>query len=77
MPKGKASYFSEKLCYNAIVIIKAEAKLTSGKAIALKTRAELNQQAENLEAEIRQLEDKIKTEKKEAAKIEEIIENSG
>lgn len=30
-----------------------------------------------MEAEIRQLEERIKTEKEEAAKVEEIIENSG
>ena len=51
--------------------------MAAGKAISIKTRTELNQQAENLEAEIKQLEDKISNEKKEAAKIEEIIENSG
>lgn len=57
--------------------MKAEARLAAGKAISIKTRTELNQQAENLEAEIKQLEDKISCEKKEASKIEEIIENSG
>ena len=57
--------------------MKAEARLAAGKAISIKTRTELNQQAENLEAEIKQLEDKINCEKKEASKIEEIIENSG
>ena len=55
----------------------AEARLAAGKAVSIKTRSELNQQAENLEAEIRQLEDKISSEKREAAKIEEVIENSG
>ena len=34
----------------------AEAKLAEGKEISMRTRTELNQQAENLEAEIRQLE---------------------
>ena len=43
----------------------------------MRTRSELNQQAENLETEIRQLEARIAEEKKEAAKVEEIIENSG
>ena len=37
------------------------------------TRSELNQQADNLEAEIKELDQKIKTEKAEADKIEEII----
>ena len=36
----------------------------------------MNQQAENLETEIRQLEERIYKERKEAAKVEEIIENS-
>ena len=36
-------------------------------------RSELNQQADNLEAEIKELEQKIKTEKAEANKIEEIV----
>ena len=40
-------------------------------------RSELNQQAENLETEIKQLEDRIYNERKEATKVEEIIENSG
>ena len=44
--------------------------------MAVTTRAELNQQAENLEAEIRQLEQRIKTERLEAGKVEEIIESS-
>ena len=57
--------------------MQAEARLAAGKAVSIKTRSELNQQAENLEAEIRQLEDKISSEKREAAKIEEVIENSG
>ena len=43
----------------------------------MRTRSELNQQAENLETEIRQLEARIAEERKEAAKVEEIIENSG
>ena len=34
----------------------AEAKLGEGKEVSVRTRTELNQQAENLEAEIRQLE---------------------
>ena len=37
----------------------------------------MNQQAENLETEIKQLEERIFNERKEAAKVEEIIENSG
>ena len=37
----------------------------------------MNQQAENLETEIRQLEERIYRERKEASKVEEIIENSG
>ena len=36
----------------------AEAKLGAGKEVSVRTRTELNQQAENLEAEIRQLEGK-------------------
>ena len=40
-------------------------------------RSELNQQAENLETEIKQLEERISKERKEASKVEEIIENSG
>ena len=51
--------------------------MAAGREVSVKTRSELNQQAENLEAEIRQLEERIKTEKEEAAKVEEIIENSG
>ena len=43
----------------------------------MKTRSELNQQAENLETEINQLEEKIRKEKMESTKIEEIIENAG
>lgn len=54
----------------------AEARLAAGRSVSVKTRAELNQQAENLEAEIRQLEKRIKAEKEEAGKVEEIIENS-
>ena len=34
----------------------AEARLGEGKEVSVRTRTELNQQAENLEAEIRQLE---------------------
>jgi BMFP domain-containing protein YqiC len=45
--------------------------------VSVRTRSELNQQAENLETEIQQLEARIAEEKKEAAKVEEIIENSG
>ena len=55
----------------------AEARLEEGRAISIKTRSELNQQAENLETEIRQLEERIYNEMKEASKVEEIIENSG
>ena len=55
----------------------AEARLEAGRAVSVRTRSELNQQAENLETEIRQLEARIAEEKKEAAKVEEIIENSG
>ena len=44
--------------------------------MATRTRRELNQQAENLEAEIRQLEGRIKEEKEEAARVEERIESS-
>ena len=51
--------------------------MAAGRSVSVKTRAELNQQAENLEAEIRQLEKRIKAEKEEAGKVEEIIENSG
>ena len=54
----------------------AEARLEAGRAVSVKTRAELNQQAENLETEIRQLEARIAEEKREAAKVEEVIENS-
>ena len=39
-------------------------------------RAELNQQADNLEAEIHQLEERIRAEREEARKVEEMIENS-
>ena len=39
-------------------------------------RAELNQQADNLEAEIHQLEERIRAEREEAGKVEEMIENS-
>ena len=39
-------------------------------------RAELNQQADNLEAEINQLEERIRAEREEARKVEEMIENS-
>ena len=56
---------------------KAESRLEAGRAVSVRTRSELNQQAENLETEIRQLEARISEEKKEAAKVEEIIENSG
>ena len=56
---------------------KAESRLEAGRAVSVRTRSELNQQAENLETEIRQLEARIAEEKKEAAKVEEIIENSG
>ena len=59
------------------LIIQAESRLAAGRQVSVKTRAELNQQAENLEAEIKQLENRIQTEKEEAAKVEEIIENSG
>ena len=45
--------------------------------LILYKRSELNQQAENLETEIKQLEERIFNERKEAAKVEEIIENSG
>ena len=51
--------------------------MEAGRAVSVMTRSELNQQAENLETEIRQLEARIAEEKKEAAKVEEIIENSG
>ena len=51
--------------------------MEEGRAISIKTRSELNQQAENLETEIRQLEERIYSERKEASKVEEIIENSG
>ena len=51
--------------------------MEEGRAISIKTRSELNQQAENLETEIRQLEERIYKERKEASKVEEIIENSG
>ena len=51
--------------------------MEAGRAVSVRTRSELNQQAENLETEIRQLEARIAEEKKEAAKVEEIIENSG
>ena len=51
--------------------------MEEGRAISIKTRSELNQQAENLETEIRQLEERIYNERKEASKVEEIIENSG
>ena len=51
--------------------------MEEGRAISIKTRSELNQQAENLETEIRQLEERIYRERKEASKVEEIIENSG
>ena len=47
-----------------------------GRSIQTNYRSELNQQAENLETEIRQLEERIYKERKEAAKVEEIIENS-
>ena len=59
------------------LIIQAESRLAAGRQVSVKTRAELNQQAENLEAEIKQLENRIQTEKEEASKVEEIIENSG
>ena len=39
-------------------------------------RVELNQQADNLEAEIHQLEERIRLEREEAGKVEEMIENS-
>ena len=39
-------------------------------------RVELNQQADNLEAEINQLEERIRAEREEAGKVEEMIENS-
>ena len=51
--------------------------MEAGRAVSVRTRSELNQQAENLETEIRHLEARIAEEKKEAAKVEEIIENSG
>ena len=57
--------------------MKAEARLEAGREVSVRTRAELNQQAENLETEIRELEARIAEEKKEAARVEEIIENSG
>ena len=50
--------------------------MEAGRAVSVRTRSELNQQAENLETEIRQLEARIAEEKKEAAKVEEIIEKS-
>ena len=59
------------------LITQAESRLAAGRQVSVKTRAELNQQAENLEAEIKQLENRIQTEKEEASKVEEIIENSG
>ena len=55
----------------------ALALLEAGRALSVGTRSELNHQTENLETEIRQLEARIAEEKKEAAKVEEIIENSG
>ena len=67
--KGFLDYF--------FIALKAESRLEAGRAVSVCTRSELNQQAENLETEIRQLEARIAEEKKEAAKVEEIIENSG
>lgn len=56
---------------------KAQEKLEACKVVSIRTRSELNQQAENLETEINQLEEKIKKEKRESAKIEEVIESAG
>ena len=54
----------------------AEERLAAGRAVSTNIRAELNQQADNLEAEIHQLEERIRLEKEEAGKVEEMIENS-
>ena len=54
----------------------AEERLAAGRSVSTNIRAELNQQADNLEAEIHQLEERIRLEREEAGKVEEMIENS-
>ena len=54
----------EQIPDKILIFMKAEARLEEGRAISIKTRSELNQQAENLETEIRQLEERIYRERK-------------
>ena len=54
----------------------AEERLAAGRSVSTNVRAELNQQADNLEAEISQLEERIRVERLEAGKVEEMIESS-
>ena len=78
-PSELLDLFNRLECENLALIQtcqQAEARLEAGRTISIKTRSELNQQAENLQTEIKQLEERIDRERKEAQKVEEVIENS-
>ena len=78
-PSELLDLFNKLECENLTLIQtcqQAEARLEAGRTISIKTRSELNQQAENLQTEIKQLEERIDRERKEAQKVEEVIENS-
>ena len=78
--RGKIRSWASDFCKDKVSIfdkVVAYCLILNSFILILYKRSELNQQAENLETEIKQLEERIFNERKEAAKVEEIIENSG